>query len=97
VLLLVCDQVRLTADHLRTLLARHREGRGPITASEYGGRAVVPAVFSSRLYSELLQIHGDRGAREVIERHDHELQTIPWPDGAVDLDSPEQLHGLTGE
>lgn len=97
VLLLVCDQVRLTADHLRTLLERHRERHAPITASEYGGRAGVPAIFSARLYPELMQIEEDRGARAVIERHGAETEMVPWPDGALDLDTPEQLSGLTAE
>lgn len=97
VLLLVCDQVRLSPEHLRTLLERHREGTAAITASEYGGRSGVPAIFSARLYAELLQIQGDHGAREVIERHPAETQTVSWPDGVVDLDSPEQLQGLSAE
>lgn len=97
VLLLVCDQVRLSKEHLQALLELHRSGTTAITASEYGGRAGVPAIFRSRLFPELLQIQGDRGAREVIERHSAETQTIPWPEGAMDLDSPEQLQGLTPE
>lgn len=97
VLLLVCDQVRLSGDHLRALLTQHRGGTTAITASAYGGRLGVPAIFNARLFSELLQIEGDRGAREVIERHPAETQAVSWLDGAFDLDSPEQLKGISAE
>ena len=97
VLLLVCDQPRLTAKHLRTLLARHRQAEGSITASRYEGRVGVPAVFAARLFPELLQIEGDRGARQVIERHGQAVQAVDWPEGAVDVDLPEQLRDITAE
>ena len=97
VLLLVCDQVRLSADHLSALVSHHRGGTGAITASEYGGTLGVPAIFSARLFSELLQIEGDRGAREVIDRHPADAQALSWPDGALDLDGPEQLKAITEE
>jgi molybdenum cofactor cytidylyltransferase len=100
VLVLVCDQPRLTADHLRELLtqhaaARHKaapEGSHPaITASLYGGRFGVPAVFSARLFPALLASQGDRGARDLIRAHASEVQGISWPPGELDLDSPEDL------
>lgn len=97
VLLLVCDQPRLSVEHLRTLLVRHGKGTTLITASEYAGRIGVPAVFSAELFPELLEIQGDQGARQVIERHADAVQVIDWPEGALDIDSPEQLRTLTTE
>lgn len=97
VLLLVCDQVRLSVEHLRALLARHRETRAIVTASAYDGRAGVPAVFSAQLFPELLQIHGDRGARQVIEYYADAVQVVDWAEGALDLDSPKQLRVITLE
>lgn len=92
VLVLVCDQPRLTGDHLRALLARHEPGRATaITASVYAGRAGVPAVFSARLFSELVALSGDRGARDLIRAHGLEVRGIPWPEGEWDLDRPEDL------
>lgn len=91
VLLMVCDQPGLTADHLRVLLKRHRETGSAIVSSEYGGRSGVPAVFGESMFSELLQVRGDQGARGVIDRHRSQTQSLPWPEGEVDLDSPEQL------
>jgi molybdenum cofactor cytidylyltransferase len=95
VLLLVCDQPRLTADHLRELMSRHKTiSQGSpqaITASLYAGRSGVPAVFSARLFPALLASQGDRGARDLIRAHASEIQEIPWPQGELDLDRPEDL------
>jgi molybdenum cofactor cytidylyltransferase len=88
-LILVCDQPRLTATHLHTLLARHAAGAAAITASRYAGRAGVPAVFAASLFSELEQMEGDRGARDLILRYG--AQTVDWPDGAHDIDLPQDL------
>lgn len=94
VLLLVCDQARLAPDHLRYLL----EAQGPhgsrITASAYAGGVGVPAVFGRDFFAELQAIEGDRGAREVIRRHTDVVRVVPWEDGALDLDQPEDLTGL---
>jgi molybdenum cofactor cytidylyltransferase len=95
VLLLVCDQPRLTAEHLRTLLKRHAavpaDGKIAITASFYAQRQGVPAVFSGSLFSELSAASGDRGARDLIRAHAAEVEGIPWPAGELDLDRPEDL------
>ncbi|HLJ78247.1 MAG TPA: nucleotidyltransferase family protein [Acidobacteriaceae bacterium] len=96
VLLLVCDQPRLSVGHLRMLLDRHRQAGSLITASSYENRTGVPAVFPAELFPELLEIRGDRGARQIIERHRDAVQTVDWPDGTLDVDSPEQLRCITG-
>lgn len=94
ILLLVCDQARLTVDDLRTLLVRHAAGGSAITASQYAGRAGVPAVFAAELVPELLECSGDLGAREVIRRDPARVQTVTWPEGAVDVDWPEDLREM---
>ena len=95
VLILVCDQPRLSADHLRTLLSRHQSApttaNSSITASVYAGRAGVPAVFASGLFSGLAALSGDRGARDLIRAHAAAVQGIPWPEGGLDLDRPEDM------
>lgn len=94
-LVLVCDQPRLTAEHLRELLAFHKvspTGRETgITASVYAHTAGVPAIFPARFFSTLAAIQGDRGARDVLRAHTSEVQGIPWPGGQFDLDRPKDL------
>jgi molybdenum cofactor cytidylyltransferase len=88
-LVLVCDQPRLTANHLRHLLRLHSAGQGPVTASAYAGSAGVPAVFSRSLFAELERIDGDRGARALILRYG--AQTVDWPEGVCDIDLPTDI------
>lgn len=98
VLLLVCDQPNLTAEHLRNLLARNRarhvEGKKSVTASFYAGKAGVPAVFPQELFEEIAVCSGDQGARELIRAHAADVETIPWAGGEVDLDRPEDLTAI---
>lgn len=100
VLLLVCDQPRLSVKHLLGLLARHgatpNGGKAAITASVYAGRPGVPAVFAAELVPELLQCAGDQGARAVIRQDPTRVQMVDWPEGAMDVDRPEDLEGLGG-
>ncbi len=91
VLLLVCDQPRLTAGYLRTLLDRHEAGSSPITASFYAQHDGVPAVLAASLFPDLLACSGDRGARDLIRTHAAQVQRLPWPEGELDLDRPEDL------
>jgi molybdenum cofactor cytidylyltransferase len=93
-LLLVCDQIALSAEVLRELRRMHARGEKPITASRYAGRAGVPAIFSAPYFSELVRVEGDRGARGVLERHADDVALIEFGDGVKDLDTPEQLGDL---
>lgn len=93
-LLLVCDQPHLSVAHLGSLLAAHRRAGQSITASEYDGKAGVPAVLARSICPELLLLEGDAGAREVIRRDPARMKTVAWPPGLIDVDLPEDLPGL---
>jgi molybdenum cofactor cytidylyltransferase len=90
ILILLCDQPLITAEHLRALLAVD----APIVATLYGGIAGVPAVFAPELIPELLSLQGDRGARVVIERHKARMQGVACEAAAVDIDTEGDLLAL---
>lgn len=91
VMVLVCDQPRLSVEHVRALIERQRESGAPITASVYAERTGVPAVFARQVFSELAGLQGDRGARDLIRGHAERVEGIFWSEGSVDLDLPEDL------
>lgn len=91
-LFLLCDQPRITAEHLKNII--HSSIVYPnaqIIASEYSNTLGVPALFRKMLFPELLKLIGDEGARGVIRSHHKDTIAIPFPDAAFDLDEPEQL------
>ncbi len=94
VMLLVCDQPELTVNLLGRLRTQHGASETRITASGYADRAGVPAIFGREFFAELIAVEGDRGAREVIRRHADRVSTIPWPEGEIDLDEPDDLARL---
>lgn len=92
VLLMGCDQPRLTADHLRALIEAFNAQPAPvIAASSYAGVHAVPAVFPRDTFAELGALRGDKGARSIIEREPCPVITIEFAGGEVDIDSPEDL------
>lgn len=99
VLLLLGDQVAVTPDDLRRLVAAWKGSETVIAAALYQRMPGVPAIFPRWCFPELSLIRGDRGARHLLQRHAGRLVHVPMPNAAVDLDTPEdleRLNGLTG-
>jgi len=95
VLILLGDQVAVTTDDLKRLVNACQGQEGMIVAATYDQRVGVPAIFPRECFSELAQLRGDTGARQLLERHSHRLVRVPMPNAAVDLDTPEDLVALT--
>lgn len=94
VLLLLADQVAVTADDLKRLASAWKGQDGVIAASLYSRTVGVPAIFPRWCFSDLMALRGDHGARSVLHRHSDRLVRVPMPDAAIDLDTPEQLEEL---
>lgn len=93
-LVLLCDQPSLSAEILLSLLRTSAKTKSLITASRYASRSGVPAIFDRQLYPDLLKIEGDQGARAVIQRYAEQTSTVEFPDGIIDIDTPEDLANL---
>jgi len=62
------------------------------------GRRGHPVGFASSLRGELLALHGDVGAREVLARHPGAIRSVVTDDGGifVDIDTPQDLERMGG-
>jgi molybdenum cofactor cytidylyltransferase len=60
-----------------------------------GGRRGHPVGFAAGWFEALRALSGDRGARELLQRHPNELRLIPTVDAGcvADVDSREDLAG----
>ena len=95
VVLLLCDQPHVTSDMISTLVATHYATGRPIIASAYAESFGVPAFFTRTLFKELAQLEGASGAKEIIKRHAADARFLPFPEGGVDVDTPEDFARLT--
>src|SRR5690606_9963465 len=93
VVILVCDQPFLRTDHLKQMTHRFRQG-ATIVASEYSNTLGVPALFSKDFFHALLALPDSEGARQIIKRNAEKVTSMPFPEGAVDLDTPSDIAGL---
>jgi molybdenum cofactor cytidylyltransferase len=94
VLVLLGDQLAVTADDLKRLASAWNGEEGVIAASLYDQHLGVPAIFPRICFPELAQLRGDQGARSILERNQYRVARVPMPNAAVDLDTPEQLAQL---
>ena len=91
----VCDQLAVTAQHLHALGARWRQGGVSIVASSYDDARGVPALFAAAHFAALRRLRGDRGAGALLSMHEDTLALVPLPGGALDVDTPADLERYT--
>jgi len=95
VLILTCDQPRLSVDHLRALVEAFVVQAEPsIVASAYADVVGIPAVFPREAFPLLRALQGEKGARALFGEPPCPLITLPLPGGEVDIDLPEDLAKL---
>jgi 4-nitrophenyl phosphatase len=96
VLFLHCDQPLIPPDLLRALVAGFRETGASIVYPVREGQRSTPVLFARSLFSELSDVTGDQGGREVIARHMEEVVTVEVenPDLLADVDTAEDYRRL---
>jgi molybdenum cofactor cytidylyltransferase len=94
VVILLCDQPLVSVGTINAMVDASQTAGKRIIASEYAGVMGVPALFDRSLFPELLALNGEEGARRVIARHADDVHGIPFPGGAVDIDTPQDRERL---
>jgi molybdenum cofactor cytidylyltransferase len=90
-LLLLADQVAVTADDLKHLYAAWKRHPILVAAALYDGAPGLPAIFPRWTYPGLMELRGDRDPRQVIRRNIDQLVRIPMANASINLDTPEDL------
>ena len=93
-IVLPCDQPRLTAGLLATLIERSRNGDPAAVACRYGGTVGTPVLFTPGLFDRLAALTGDSGAKRVL-RACSPLEVIDFPGGELDIDTDADLRRAT--
>lgn len=94
VIVMVCDQPLLTPAHLKNMIKRYETTNRKIIASTYNDTVGVPALFDRALFDSMLKLSDEHGAKKIIERYPDITDTIKFPEGAIDIDTPDDLRGF---
>jgi len=66
----------------------------PIAFAQHRGRRGHPVAFGGELYSELVRLQGDEGARRLLARYPTQAVEVDDPGVLVDLDTESDLAAL---
>lgn len=100
IVIALCDQPFVSPQIFNQLVKTYHFTGQPIVASEYAETLGVPALFNRSLFSELMALAGDKGAKAILSKYSQNAIAVPFADGAIDIDTPkdyEQLRMMTDD
>lgn len=94
VVLLTCDQPKVSSVTIRNLLDEQRQSGKSIVASTYAGTLGVPVLFDASCFDLLLTLPNESGAKPLIEARLGEVAAVVFEAGGIDIDTPDDLDRL---
>jgi molybdenum cofactor cytidylyltransferase len=91
IVILACDQPFVSAEVIRKLCDEDR----PVVASGYARTVGIPALFDARYFDALASLPDTAGAKSVIEAHRADVAVVPFPEGAIDIDTRADYEALS--
>lgn len=92
-MILLADQPAVTAEVIDHLLAAFERDKDSMVIPTVQGRRTTPVIFPAALFTELLEVTGDVGGRDVVKRHEDLVKSVEmgsWYND-MDLDTPEDV------
>jgi molybdenum cofactor cytidylyltransferase len=96
VMFLLGDQPMLNTATINVLLERFWADKKDICAPIYQGERKTPTIFRRRLYTQLMDIKGDMGARQLIDDNPDRVLTVEIenPICFFDIDTQKDFQSL---
>lgn len=97
VIILVCDQPALTAEHIKIMIEKFQEKNKAIIASRYANSNGVPVLFGRSFFSNLLLLSDDQGAKKIVKQFPDQVAAVDFPKGAFDLDTEDDYQNYVNK
>ena len=82
---MLCDQPYVDTSLINQLIRKASANK--IVASAYNGTVGAPALFDCSFFPPLLSLTGHEGAKRILLDHPNAVISIPFPLGAIDIDT----------
>lgn len=93
-MILVCDQPFINKQSIQQLLTLQQKTLLPIAACYYNNILGTPALFHKTMFSELLALQGDIGAKRIINSKIEQVAKLHFEQGIIDIDTREDYEAL---
>jgi len=91
VLFVLGDQPAIETEYFLSIINRFNKHKTKIIATNYDGKAGVPALFPKSFFKELKIIKGDKGAREILKNKPKSIIFESFKTNLVDIDTNKDL------
>lgn len=93
ILIMLADQPNINSDYLNKLIKTSEENPSKIIASNYIDKIGVPAIFTKEYFPDLLNLKGDKGAKDFLNNHQSKIIKLK-PFNLIDMDTKEDYKKL---
>lgn len=94
IILILCDQALITAEHLEQLCDRWLTDKSRIVASSYADTIGAPVIIPRNFFAAIMKLKGDKGAKSIIELNMSEVDVVSIPEGELDIDTEADYMSL---
>jgi molybdenum cofactor cytidylyltransferase len=94
VLILVCDQPFIKSESVQSLIQMQKSTGLPMAACFYEGIVGTPAVFHQSMFSDLLKLTGDTGAKKMMMDKMADVAKLNFEKGVIDIDTIEDYQKI---
>ena len=94
-IVMLADQPRVDAAHLRHLIDTWSGAADEIVSTAYAGTDGPPVLFGRAAFPVLRELRGDVGARAVLADPRFRVRSVPLDAAAIDIDTPDDLAAIT--
>ncbi|XRE43681.1 Molybdenum cofactor cytidylyltransferase [Tenacibaculum discolor] len=93
-LIMLADQPLVTSEYLNSLIEASKKNPSKIITSNYQGSVGVPAIFPKKYFNDLLNLEGDKGAKNFLLQHNDDVIKVNSHQNLLDIDTPEDYQHL---
>lgn len=94
-ILMLCDQPFVDSTLLKRLIGQKELTNKEIVACTYGETIGVPAIFDKSIFHHLMYLNEQEGAKKILYSPKYVIDTIIFPSGIFDIDTPDDYNKLT--
>lgn len=97
IIIMLCDQPFVDGKLLTQLISKQQETGSGIIACSYVDTVGAPVLFDRRYFPLLQEMEDSEGAKRIIEKSPEARSLVPFEQGKVDIDTPDDYRRLMGK